>query len=272
MPITVASSDDPGWVLAKAKAFLASDPVQHNLVLTLLHKEGETGRYWVAMDGGVAAGIVMQSRRGIEATLTPMEPAVVAAIAAAIAESDAVLPGVNGDAATVARFAGTWAEHRNVAAIPYYGQRLYELGQFQAPPVVSGRLREAVADDRDLLIEWVRGFQAEVAEHGNDPARVVDRKLPFGLFWLWDDGQPAVSMAAYTEPVEGVARVQAVYTPPGMRNRGYASACVAALSKMLRAAGHRPILYTDLANPASNAIYRRLGYRAVAEGLRYRFR
>jgi predicted GNAT family acetyltransferase len=31
------------------------------------------------------------------------------------------------------------------------------------------------------------------------------------------------------------------------------------------------MLYTDLANAVSNSIYRRLGYRAVAEVLRYRF-
>jgi len=39
----------------------------------------------------------------------------------------------------------------------------------------------------------------------------------------------------------------------------------------MRDAGFRCILYTDLANPTSNSIYRRIGYRAVAEGLRYRF-
>jgi predicted GNAT family acetyltransferase len=31
------------------------------------------------------------------------------------------------------------------------------------------------------------------------------------------------------------------------------------------------MLYTDLANPTSNSIYRRIGYRAVAEVLRYGF-
>ena len=35
--------------------------------------------------------------------------------------------------------------------------------------------------------------------------------------------------------------------------------------------GLRPILFTDLSNPTSNAVYRRIGYQAVAEILRYRF-
>ena len=39
----------------------------------------------------------------------------------------------------------------------------------------------------------------------------------------------------------------------------------------MQEAEHRFNLYTDLGNPTSNSVYRRIGYRAVAEGLRYRF-
>ena len=56
-----------------------------------------------------------------------------------------------------------------------------------------------------------------------------------------------------------------------MIGRPYAGACVAALSARVLAAGQRCILSTDRANPTSNAVYRRLGYRAVSEGLRYEF-
>ena len=72
-------------------------------------------------------------------------------------------------------------------------------------------------------------------------------------------------MAGLTPPMEGVVRVQLVYTPPEHRGKGYASACVASLSKRIRGEGYRCILYTDLGNPISNAIYRRIGYRAIAE-------
>ena len=78
-------------------------------------------------------------------------------------------------------------------------------------------------------------------------------------------------MAARTVPVEGVTRVQLVYTPPENRKRGYASVCVARLSKRIRDEGQRCILYTDLGNPVSNSVYRRIGYSAVAEAIQYRF-
>jgi hypothetical protein len=60
------------------------------------------------------------------------------------------------------------------------------------------------------------------------------------------------------------ARVGYVYTPPESRGRGYASACVAALSQGLLDGGVEfCVLYTDLSNPTSNAIYTRLGYYPI---------
>jgi predicted GNAT family acetyltransferase len=180
------------------------------------------------------------------------------------------LPGINGEAATAARFAGQWTERSKSAAIPFQGQRLYELRAVLERPASSGRLRQAVPYDRERVIDWVRGFQAEIDERYSEPEALVDRWLPAGQLWIWDDGEP-VSMAVAREQVEEVVRLAGVYTPPEKRNRGYAGACVSDLSKQIRESGCRPILYTDLGNPTSNSIYRRIGYRAVAEALRYRF-
>jgi uncharacterized protein len=271
MPVTVVHSNDPAWVLTVAKAYLASEPVLHNLALTLLHK-GSIANCWLAMDdaGAGPIGLVLQSRPEMQATLTPMHPAVITALAEAVAKTDIVLPGVNGEAATVAHFAGEWTERRNTSGVPVHGTRLYELLAPGEPLAVSGSFRQAAASDRDLLVNWMRGFQSETGEGGTDPDGLVDARLQSGLFWLWEDGEPT-AMAAYTPPAEGVVRLQWVYTPRAMRKRGYASACVAALSTKLRLEGRRCILYTDLGNAGSNSIYRRLGYRVVAEGLRYRF-
>jgi predicted GNAT family acetyltransferase len=46
---------------------------------------------------------------------------------------------------------------------------------------------------------------------------------------------------------------------------GFASAAVAHLSAHLSAHGHRACLFTDLANPTSNAIYQRLGYQPLVD-------
>lgn len=273
MAIEVAFSDDPARVLTEARAFLASRPVRHNLILTILHERlvhRGPGRYWVATDGETVVGVVVQSPLNFAANITPMEAEVVAVTVDAISDASVALPGVNGEAATAAAFAGQWTERHTSAAVPFEAHRLYEVLEVQGRSAVSGHLRKAVADDRDLVVEWMRRFQADIGERGSDPAPAVDHRLSAGRFWLWDDSAP-VALAANSEPVEGVIRVQAAYTPPERRNRGYARACVGGLSKQIRDGGYRCILYTDLRNPISNTVFRRIGYRAVAEALRYRF-
>lgn len=116
-----------------------------------------------------------------------------------------------------------------------------------------------------------RAFQQEIREPAHDTELRVDRALATGQLWVWDQSGEAASMVVRREPVLGVVRLSGVYTPPEKRKRGYAAACVHALSKQLRDAGYRCALYADLGNPTSNSIYHRIGYRAVAETLRYRF-
>ena len=61
-------------------------------------------------------------------------------------------------------------------------------------------------------------------------------------------------------------RVGPVYTPPDGRRRGYAEAVTAAVTARALARGRRfCFLFTDLANPTSNGIYRRIGYRPVCD-------
>jgi RimJ/RimL family protein N-acetyltransferase len=270
--IKVTESHDPVWVLQQAKVFLASEPVLHNLIFTLLVERltyHEPGRYWLAMDGGKAVGLVFQSPLQFAAIVTPMPFHVVNVIADMIANSGVELPGVIGDAATAARFAGQWAERKRCAAIPFQGQRLYELSGQAVCLGTPNHLRKAIREDRDLVLEWMRCFLRDLSEPG-EAAALVDRRLEAGQFWLWDDGEPG-SMASTSDPAAGVVRIRYVYTPPDKRSRGYATACVSELSNSVQQSGCRCVLYTDLNNPTSNSIYRRIGYRAVAEALRYRF-
>jgi GNAT superfamily N-acetyltransferase len=273
MAIEVVLGEDPGWALHAAGEFLASDPVQHNLILTLLNVRvayPEPGRYWVAREDGTVVGVAFQSPLDFFASLTPMDSGPVATLVEAIVEAGVDLPGVNGEAGTAARFAGQWTERRGSAAFPVEGHRIYELRQAPQGTPAGGHIRQASLVDLDLVLPWMRDFFADIGEDERGLELMMERRLEAGHFWLWEDGGP-VSMAANSEPVEGVSRVQAVYTPPERRNRGYAGACVAGLSGRMQEAGYRCVLYTDLGNPTSNSVYRRIGYRCVAEGLRYRF-
>jgi uncharacterized protein len=274
MQLHVLFSEDPGFVLRTADKFLSSEPVLHNLILSILHArlaQGDPGRYWIAFYGENAVGVVVQSPLEYPATLTPILPRAIPAVVDAIAEAGVSLPGVNGDAATAARFAGQWSERCKAAATPFQGTRLYELLELGEVPRTEGQLRQAGPSDRTLMIQWTRAFQNEIGESANDTELRVDRGLAAGQLWVWDQNGESTSMAVSREPAQGVVRLSGVYTPPKKRKHGHAAACVHALSKHLRVCGYRCILYTDLGNPTSNSIYRRIGYSAVAEALRYRF-
>ena len=119
MELKVLFSEDPAFVIRRADKFLSSKPVLHNLILSILHSrvaQGDPGRYWIALHGEEAVGVVVQSPLEYPATLTPMEPLAVLAIVDAIAEAGVTLAGVNGDAATAASFAGQWSERCKSAA------------------------------------------------------------------------------------------------------------------------------------------------------------
>ena len=81
---------------------------------------------------------------------------------------------------------------------------------------------------------------------------------------MWE-GQP-VSLAGFGGPTPNGLRIGPVYTPPQHRGHGYGSAVTAAASHVALDRGKRfCFLYTDLANPTSNAIYERIGYVRVCE-------
>ena len=94
----------------------------------------------------------------------------------------------------------------------------------------------------------------------------MDDRFSYGGFTLWEAAGQPVSLAGLSRPVAGQARLGPVYTPPGLRGRGYGGAVTWAVSRAALDAGITGVvLFTDLANPTSNALYQRLGYRPVAD-------
>jgi GNAT superfamily N-acetyltransferase len=273
----VRSTGDPALALRTAWDFLAARPVENNLVLSLLRARvdrPQAGRYWWAVDGGDVVGFTFLSPPEFRAVVGRAEPAVVDVLVEAVAEEAPDLAGVMADAATAAAFAGRWAERRRVPVSPIEGQRIYRLGRLRHPQGTPGRLRQADPADRDLLVGWAAGFLEETGVGPLGPGDVIDGHLRAGRLWVWEDGEP-VSVAGASPVVAGVSRIALVYTPPERRRRGYAAACVAALSERVLAPGpgraSTCILYTQLQNPTSNAVYRGIGFEPVVELVIYRF-
>ena len=100
-----------------------------------------------------------------------------------------------------------------------------------------------------------------------DSSRWLERRAadPDSDTVIWEDGKP-VSMGGYGGLTPNGIRVGPIYTPPELRRRGYGTALTAAITRMLLEGGRRfCFLFTDLANPTSNSIYQRIGYRPVTD-------
>ena len=101
-------------------------------------------------------------------------------------------------------------------------------------------------------------IQIELLKRG--ATRTVNLELSPGY-----DGEP-VSFGGFGGLTPNGIRIGPIYTPPELRRRGYASALTAALTQMLLDRGRRfCFLFTDLANPTSNSIYQRIGFRPIGD-------
>ena len=186
------------------------------------------------------------------------------------------LRGVLGPRDTARTFAEAWQQRTGQEFHSGIAQRIYQLEQVTPPEGVPGELRPATQDDVDLLLSWMQAFEQDAYGDDERPRRVeriVDAYLSSEVrgLYLWQDREP-VSMAGYAGPTPNGVRVGAVYTPPELRRRGYATAVTAAVSQQMLDSGRRYcFLFTDLSNPTSNSIYQRIGYRPVVDVDEYRF-
>ena len=152
-------------------------------------------------------------------------------------------------------------------------QRVYELREVRVPVPERGRLRPAMEEDLGLVAAWHYGFHHEIFGRTDreQARRAAEARVRAGDIFLWEDGD-AVSIAMKTRPTRHGISISLVYTPPELRGRGYATACVGELGRRLLAAGWEfCALFADLANPISNHIYERIGYRPVCDYEEYRF-
>ena len=268
--------------LATAGAFLRPHAAQNTIMLGAMEALRARGAAafgdgaplfgWHASGGTVDAAFMHTPPYPV--VLTTMSDGHAAELAAELARRGHRAPGVNAASGPGAAFAAAWQEHTGEAAHLGMRMRLYALDRLLPPePAPPGGPRTAGAADRDLLLAWFDEFHDEAGPAGpRDSAREVDGRLGHGGLVFWEhEGRP-VSLAGRTRAAAGQARIGPVYTPPQLRGRGFGGAATAAITQAaLDDGAEGVVLFTDLANPASNTLYQRLGYRPLSDWAVLRF-
>jgi uncharacterized protein len=272
----VVRLDDAAAFLAEAEPLLLADEARHNLILGIAGTIRDAPdlyplrSLWLVREDGEVVAAALRTPPYNVILAKPRSSAALAALVEAVAAEE--IPGVVGTEPEIHEFAELWSQHNGVPGRVNMRQGVYALDQVELVPNVPGSARVATDDDRELALHWWIAFGDEVLHEGG-PGRQraeasVDHKLssPTGGLLLWEDGGEPVSLAGWGGPTPNGIRIGPVYTPPALRGRGYATAVTAELSQRQLDGGRSfCFLYTDLANPTSNAIYERIGYRRVAE-------
>lgn len=273
----------PQAFLDAAEPFLLADEARNNLLLGVparLNARGPDAARGVylatAVDGDDVVAAAMMTPPWRLVLSAAARPGAIGRLAEDVATVQPAPPGVEAEDAIAGEFVAVWRRLTGEESKPTVHERIHRLDDVRPLPPVPGRLRPAADADRPLLVDWLQAFADEAFAEDPRPGdanTLIDARLgtPGEGFVFWEDTGPRC-LTGYGGGTKHGIRIGPVYTPPEHRNRGYGTACVAEISRQLLARGRRfCMLYTDLANPQSNRIYRRIGYEPLCDVLAYRF-
>jgi RimJ/RimL family protein N-acetyltransferase len=266
---------------------LAAAPAANTLLLTTFERLRRDGTHafgeadpqlavWFDGDGRPAGAVVRTPPFGYVFSHVPARAA--DAFAELMLAPDTGLDGreANLPESVFEPFTAAWTARTATEPRIAERHRLYRLEQLVVPdPAPIGRVRPAETADVPTIARFLEEFWAEVGyapPTGSrvSPERIAEARVREGAFRLWcDDADRPVSLAGHAPIVAGAGRIGPVYTPEDSRGRGYAGAATAAVCRALLDDGAEEVLlFTDLANPTSNALYQRLGFRPVGDRIR----
>ena len=255
--------------LARSEPWLTRAEIQHSMALqsARVARNGDwqfqKPLYWATVEEGTQiVGCAFRTpphRLGVTALPLDAIPALVESVGTFYP----TLSGVAGPEAPAMAFTTAWLRQRAGSWSVRARQQLLEhkaiVPVANLPP---GALRPATAVDGSIAQQWGAAFARESGLTALDGG-VCASLIPERRLYFWDDGAPRCMIGVLNETSDAAA-IGILYTPPSFRERGYARASVAALSRHLLERGMaRSYFCLDPADAATYSICVRLGYGVV---------
>jgi uncharacterized protein len=187
-------------------------------------------------------------------------------LASYFASANEQLPGVIGPSDVAQEFADVYTTFPGCRVTLSMKMRIYKLTDVIEPEMPAGAFRPAEAKDIPVLNDWIDAFHTDVFKDRTNVAKAEASDLikKSNLF-AWDDSG-IISMAARTRPTRNGYVLAYVYTPNQSRNKGYGTAVASSLCRHILSSGKSFCsLFADLANPISNSIYQKIGFKPVRD-------
>jgi len=188
-------------------------------------------------------------------------------LAANLCAANWPIPAVFAENQTAVDFAEIWGRMTDQTLRFGMKQRLFELRKVNPVSYPPGMMRIATETDLDLVKMWSRCFYDECfdGDPRNESDALAERLVQRESVYFWVHNE-VCCMAARNRPTLNGESVSYVYTPERNRKKGYATRLVAELSQKILSEGKSFCnLFTDLANPTSNSIYQKIGYKPIAD-------
>jgi predicted GNAT family acetyltransferase len=274
----VTRHTDPEAFLAAAAPIVARGEASASFFTGWAHSlkrtppDADARVYLATCAGNGVYGVAMQRDDG-PVIVGQSDPAAAIAFAEDLARDWPALQGVVGATDPSEAFVRRWRELTGRGHALRLRLRQHVLRDVAAVADAPGAARVAIAADLPWLVERQNAFIVEVGipDSPERITRTMAKRVDRGDFWIWDHEIP-VAFVGFNDAAPEFARIAPVYTLPDCRGRGYATALVAALSReLLRRGKEKLFLTTDLANPTSNAIYARIGFRPENDDCHFDF-
>ena len=280
--------EDPDLFSDHAVDFLLCDEAVNSILLSMINDKSSDGPSPPFVDELFYGSVVRSDRNDQPLLITAQRagfnlaiygssvPEIVQCGVEGIVASGLDLVGTIGPQQITAAFTERYCEATGANAAIWMKQLIYQLEDLADIATVEGTLTRADRTSNRLLHDWMHGFSNDVGLHRNNEPDEIDARvvgiLAKGSAYLFVcEGRP-VSVAIHSRSSRNGASISGVYTPPELRGRGYATACVFSLAKRLFESGYKfCCLYTDANSPTSNRIYQRIGFNAVETSVVYRF-
>ena len=192
-------------------------------------------------------------------------------------KSEEDLPGILGFKDGAERFIKLYCKKKSLFPELIRNERAYRLIRVAEETIGDKPFIIGNKSYQTLILEWAKemileaGLMTEADQMDRTLNQIKEDITNEKIFLLLDKNEP-VSMAIKAGKTPNGNLINFVYTPPHYRRRGYATECVAKLSQRLVEEGNKfCFLFTDLANPTSNSIYQKIGYRPIIDMDGYKF-
>jgi GNAT superfamily N-acetyltransferase len=247
---------------------LETNEARHNLILAILARAVSDPAHAIRAWSFGAAGACAAQNSGWPIVLGELDEQQCYALVEQARDID--FPGVVGPDQTAGWFADCAGELGISFAepIPQQIQAIRSSPHYPGAPGVS---RPVTPSDTALVAKWLLAFSQEATPHDPTPNREkLEKAASNGQYLFWIVKNEPVSIAGIVRRTKHGAAIADVYTPPGLRGRGYAGSVTAALVERIYTEGKLFVcLYADLRNPFSNRCYAKVGFTPVCASWHY---